>query len=120
MIAGTFLALLLGCAAVAYVVMPLIRNESSAAAGNHQALSKERELQSRQQMLFAALKDLDDDRSTDKIDEADFEHLKNRLSQQAIDVMQQLDVMEGEREEADEKARKAAAPLPYPSRKRQD
>jgi len=95
MIAGTFLALLLGCAAVAYVVMPLIRNESSAAAGNHQALSKERELHSRQQMLLAALKDLDDDRSTDKIDEADFEHLKNRLSQQAIDVISRRESAQG-------------------------
>jgi hypothetical protein len=71
-------------------------------------------------MLLASLKDLEDDRETDKIGDEDYERLKSRLSAQTIEVMQRLDRVERQREKALAEEREASRPLPYPGRRRSD
>jgi hypothetical protein len=118
--AGVFLFVLLAAAAAAFVLAPLARRGIAEAEASDDSASAERELLSRRQMLLAALKDLEDDRATDKIDEADHAELKARLSAQAIEVMRRLDVVDSERLAAEEAARVAALPLRHPGARRTD
>ena len=121
MILGTVLVLLLAAAALAFVAAPLLRrgradpNEVDSAS-----LGALRELHARQQMLLTALKDLEDDRATDKIGDSDYEQLKQRLSKEAIEVMRRVDAAEHEREQALEREREASRPLRYPGARRSD
>jgi hypothetical protein len=116
--AGAALALVFGLAAAAFVLWPLLRgagtNEAEAGAGG--ALDAARELQSQRDMLLGALKDLEDDRATDKIDEADYEEQHAKLSAQAMAVLQKLDELEHEREEAER--RPLARTLQHPATRR--
>ncbi len=121
MIPGTVLILLLAAAALAFVLAPLLRREQSDAnASDEAALDSLRELHARQQMLLASLRDLEDDRATDKIGDSDYEELKQRLSAEAIEVMRQLDAAEQERQTALEREREASRPLRYPGTRRTD
>ena len=121
MILGTILILLLAAAALAFVMAPLLRPERPHANESDEAsLDALRELHARQQMLLAALKDLEDDRATDKLGDSDYEQLKQRLSTEAIEVMRRLDAAELEREQALERERVASRPLRYPGPKRSD
>jgi len=120
-IPGTVLILLLAAAALAFVLAPLLRRErSDANASDEAALDSLRELHARQQMLLASLRDLEDDRATDKIGDSDYEELKQRLSAEAIEVMRQLDAAEQERQTALEREREASRPLRYPGTRRTD
>jgi len=120
-IPGTVLILLLAAAALAFVLAPLLRREQSDAnASDEAALDSLRELHARQQMLLASLRDLEDDRATDKIGDSDYEELKQRLSAEAIEVMRQLDAAEQERQTALEREREASRPLRYPGTRRTD
>ena len=70
---GTVLVLIVAVGALAYVLAPLMRRDAldrDGARGSH--LGELRELHARQQMLLASLKDLEDDRDTDKIYRACF------------------------------------------------
>jgi hypothetical protein len=98
--AGALVALLLGLGAVAFVLWPLLRGGAHAEVESAVGLGAARELQSRRDMLLAALKDLEDDRATDKIDEADYAELHAKLSDEAVRVLKSLDDLEREREEA--------------------
>ena len=60
------------------------------------------------------MRDLEDDRTTAKIDDADYEEMRTRLSAEAIEVMRAMDELKDERDTATEAARKAAAPLQHP------
>ena len=60
-------------------------------------------------MLLAALKDLEDDRSTGKIDQKDYSQLKTELSTEAIEIMKQLDALD--------QARSKALPVALPKQK---
>jgi hypothetical protein len=119
MTAGVVVTLLVAALASAFVLAPLARRQGEAESPDDRA-SAERELLSRKQMLLSALKDLEDDRATDKLDEADYTELKARLSAQAIEVLKRLDVVEGERLAAEEAARIAALPLRHPGGRRAD
>ncbi len=119
MILGIVLVVLLAAAALVFVSAPLLRGERSEENESDKASRGAlRELHARQQMLLAALKDLEDDRSTDKIDDSDYEELKQRLSTEAIEVMRQLDAAEQEREQLLEREREATRPLRYPGARR--
>ncbi len=119
MILGTVLVLLLAAAALVFVMAPLLRRGRPDANERDEAsLASLRELHARQQMLLAALKDLEDDRATDKIGDSDYEQLKQRLSTEAIEVMRRLDAAEHEREQALEREREASRPLRYPGARR--
>ena len=52
------------------------------------------ELASRKEMLLGALKDLEDDRATAKIDDADYAELHARLTGQAVEVIKRLDALD--------------------------
>ena len=116
---GTVLILLLAAAALLFVMAPLLRRGRPDPNEREEAsLASLRELHARQQMLLAALKDLEDDRATDKIGDSDYEQLKQRLSTEAIEVMRRLDAAEHEREQALEREREASRPLRYPGGRR--
>jgi hypothetical protein len=119
MTAGIVVALLLTAAALVFVFGPLLRRDAlEADARPRGSLDELRELHARQQMLLASLKDLEDDRATDKIGEEDYERLKARLSAQTIEVMQRLDAAEQERAHKLEQKRAASRPLQYPGKRR--
>jgi hypothetical protein len=118
---GIVLAVLLALVALGYVLAPLLQRDALDSDERSEAsLDELRTLHARQQMLLASLKDLEDDRQTDKIGSEDYERLKSRLSTQTIEVMQRIDVVEKEREQALESERKASRPLAYPGRQRPD
>jgi hypothetical protein len=121
MTAGTLLALLLAAGALVFVLSPLLRRDALEADGRPRgSLDELRELHARQQMLLASLKDLEDDRATDKLGDEDYERLKARLTSQTIEVMQRLDAAEHARERELERERKASRPLQYPGGRRPD
>jgi len=77
-----------------YVAAPLLRVDAAESERVVSANSEAVDLQSRHAMLIAALADLEEDRSTAKIDDADYEHLKADLSSKAIDVLKKMDALE--------------------------
>ena len=87
---GALIALGLAAAAASFVLMPLLRRDDDAqdaptAAGEIQ------DLQSRHAMALGALKDLEDDRATGKIDDVDYAALQAKLTAQALETMKELD-----------------------------
>jgi hypothetical protein len=98
--------LLIAAAALAFVAAPLFRTHPAGEPDWQAcALSRARELQSQRDMLLGSLKDLEDDRATDKIGDEDYRDLKARLSGQAIEVLKRLDELEQEREQASDVVR---------------
>jgi len=91
---GLALAACLTAAAAWFVIAPLLRRDAAEAERIGAAKSEERDLRSRHEMLLAALKDLEDDRATGKIDDADYAHLHGDLTSQAVAVLKQLDALD--------------------------
>ena len=60
------------------------------------------------------MRDLEDDRTTDKIDESDYRQMRDRLSAEAIEVMREMDALKDEREAVAEAVRQGALPLQDP------
>jgi hypothetical protein len=117
---GTITVILIALATLAWVVLPLLRGDRVEGDTQSAALSHARELQSRHQQLLASLRDLEDDRATDKIDQSDYDGLRARLSSEAIEVMRELDTLKEARDATAEASRKAAEPLQYPGPHRPD
>lgn len=88
---GLVASLAVGIFALAFVLAPLFRRDAAQAERVAAATSTVRELQSRREMLLGALKDLEDDRATGKLDDHDYDELKGKLTSQAVDVMKRLD-----------------------------
>lgn len=83
-------------ATMAYVGWPLIHpllseDEPSVRERKRKALAEEKE------RLIGALRDLDHDHRTGKLDDADYTTLTARLKQQAAEVLKDIDVNEGRR-----------------------
>lgn len=83
-------------ATMAYVGWPLIHpllseDEPSVRERKRKALAEEKE------RLIGALRDLDHDHRTGKLDDADYATLTARLKQQAAEVLKDIDVNEGRR-----------------------
>lgn len=110
--AGAWVSLLVGLGLAAWVALPLLRPVPARRADDD-ALSEARDLQSRKDMLLTSLKDLEDDRQTDKIGEDDYAELHARLSSEAVDVLRRLDA-ESERRAAE----KAAGAVRHPRSRR--
>lgn len=91
---GLLLSLGVAAAATWFVVAPLLRRDAAEAERVGAVKSEERDLRSRHEMLLAALKDLEDDRATGKIDDADYARMHGELSAQAVAVMKQLDTLD--------------------------
>ncbi len=83
--------LIVGAVVLAFVAAPLLRTDAAEAERVSRALSAAAELHSRHVMVLGSLKDLEDDRATGKLDDADYESLKNRLTVQAVELMKALD-----------------------------
>jgi len=88
---GLAAAVAVGIGALAFVLAPLFRKDAALAERVVAATSALRELRSRREMLMAALKDLEDDRATGKLDDRDYEELKGKLTTQTVAVMKRLD-----------------------------
>lgn len=83
--------LIVSGAVLAFVAAPLLRTDAAEAERISWALSGAAELHSRHTMVLSSLKDLEDDRATGKLDDADYESLKARLTVEAVELMKQLD-----------------------------
>ena len=83
--------LLVAAAVLVFVAAPLLRVDAAQAEEQSRRIGEASELQSRHDMLLAALKDLEEDRATGKLDDADYESLKTRLTAEAVEVLKQLD-----------------------------
>ena len=94
MIGGIGLAVLIACAAVAWIAAPLVAPGGREAERTAERAGVEWELRSRKEMLLAAIRDLEDDKATDKIDESDYAGLHATLTAQAVEVMRELDEIE--------------------------
>ena len=75
----------------AIVLAPLFRPDATEAERVSSALSVEQDLSTRHAMALAALRDLEDDRQTGKIGDADYAQLRARLESRAIELMKSLD-----------------------------
>lgn len=81
----------MGLAVAAWVFSPLFARGAGEKEKARTATGEKADLLSRKEMLLASLKDLEDDRETDKISEHDYMQLKNKLTAQAIEIMKKLD-----------------------------
>jgi hypothetical protein len=87
-------ALLVGVLAIAvatWVVAPFFRPDALETERVARALSAEEDLHTRYTMTVAALRDLDEDRATGKVGDADYDAQRSLLSSRAVDLMKQLD-----------------------------
>jgi hypothetical protein len=100
--AGVIAAVLLGLGLAAALAWPLTRRDAGASERRQTELSRARELQSRHDMLVASLKDLEEDRATDKVDQADYDALHAQLTAEAVKLMRELDGLAAERARADD------------------
>jgi hypothetical protein len=89
---------ILALAGAVLVALPLARPGADEPRHVSPALASARELQSRRDMLLASLRDLEDDRSADKVSPADYEELHGRLATEAIEVLDRLEELEHDRE----------------------
>jgi cell division protein FtsB len=80
-----------------WVLAPLLRADAAVAERVAAKVSEAEELQSQREMALAALKDLEDDRATGKIGEADYVDLKTRLSARAVEILQRMEALDGPR-----------------------
>jgi hypothetical protein len=77
---------------VAVVVLaPLFRPDAQEAERVSNALSTEQDLHMRHAMAVAGLRDLEEDRQTGKIGDADYAALRAKLEARAIELMKRLD-----------------------------
>lgn len=83
----------LAAASAAFVLAPLFRADAAQSERVARSLSEEQDLSSQREMALAALRDLEDDRATGKIGDADYADLKARLSASAVAVMKRLDAI---------------------------
>ncbi len=85
-------------ATVALVVLwPLFRPDAQEAERVSNVLSNAQDLSTRHGMALAALRDLEDDRQTGKIGDADYVALKSKLETRAVSLMKSLDELAAER-----------------------
>jgi hypothetical protein len=92
MIVASAVALLALTVAVV-VLAPLFRPDAQEAERVSQALSNEQDLSTRHAMAVAALRDLEEDRQTGKVGDADYAELKTKLETRAIELMKSLDAL---------------------------
>jgi hypothetical protein len=82
---------LLAVVVAGIVLGPLFRPDALQAERKANALSAEQDLTTRHAMALSALRDLEDDRQTGKIGDADYAQMKARLEARAVELMKSLD-----------------------------
>ncbi|HJQ96916.1 MAG TPA: hypothetical protein VJ826_01315 [Candidatus Polarisedimenticolaceae bacterium] len=90
MIAAVVIAML-ALVVAAFVLAPLFRPDALEAERAAKALSAEEDLHARYGMAVAALRDLEEDRATGKIGDADFAAQEAELQAHALDLMKRID-----------------------------
>jgi hypothetical protein len=100
---ASLVLIVLALAVLWFVAAPLLRSDAAESERLVSAESAAVELQSRHTMLLASLADLEEDRATGKLDDADYEELHESLTVQAVDVLKKIDTLPD--------PRAAAAPL---------
>ncbi len=81
-------ALLLAALAIVYVAWPLLRPTSQVVIDDDSPLA---ELIHRKEIVLLSIKDLEFDRETGKLSDADFARMDQRLRQQAIALLRQIE-----------------------------
>ncbi len=112
MTGGILVMGLIVLASVAFIVAPLLRKDALEAERVAVALSEEMELQSEHDMVVASLRDLDEDRTAGKLDDDDYDQIREELTARAVKIMRRLDDLE-----AKHHARQARRTIPHPSAK---
>ncbi len=85
---------MLALGSAAWVLAPLFRSDAADAERFARAISERGELLSRKEQLLVALRDLEDDRETGKMNESDYAELESRLTAETADVLSRLDDLE--------------------------
>jgi len=88
---ATLIVAALALIVAAVVLAPLFRPDALQAERTSNALSAEQDLSTRHAMALAALRDLEDDRQTGKIGDADYAQMRARLEARAVELMKSLD-----------------------------
>lgn len=91
---GALVSIGIAAGTVAFVLAPLFRKDSPSERREESATLEIQELRSHHEMALAALKDLEDDRATGKIGDADYNELRAKLTSQAVETMKRLDSLE--------------------------
>lgn len=88
---------LLALTVAGIVLAPLFRPDATEAERLSSALSNEQEVSARHAMTVAALRDLEEDRQTGKIGDADYDELRTKLEARAVELMKSLDALAASR-----------------------
>ena len=83
----------LALAVAVFVLAPLFRPDALEAERAARSLSHEQDVGARHAMALAALRDLEEDRTTGKIGDADYAEMKAKLQETAIRLMKELDAL---------------------------
>ncbi len=94
--------------AFGYVAWPLLRPRMAGEGASARELRRT-QLAEEKDRLLGAVRDLEHDRETGKIDDADFQALASRLKLEAAKVLRDLDVNEGRRLRRTERPSEASA-----------
>ena len=77
----------------AFVTAPLFRPDAMEAERVARTLSREQDVAMRHAMALGALRDLEEDRATGKIGDADYAEMKARLQASAVASMKEQDAL---------------------------
>ncbi len=91
---GSIVAMVLGVAALTWMLTPIFQKNADQEEAEALASGEAHDLVAQKETLLAALKDLEDDLETAKICEEDYLPLKNQLTAETIEVMKKLDSLE--------------------------
>ena len=83
----------LALAVAVFVLAPLFRPDALEAERVARSLSHEQDVGARHAMALAALRDLEEDRTTGKIGDADYDEMKARLQATAVGLMKEMDAL---------------------------
>ena len=83
----------LALAVAFFVLAPLFRPDALQAERVARSLSHEQDVGARHAMALAALRDLEEDRTTGKIGDADYTEMKAKLQETAIRLMKEMDAL---------------------------
>ena len=100
---GIIVSILLAVGALAFIAAPLFRADAAEAERIARHTSEAVDLQQRREMVMATLRDLEEDRATDKIDEEDYQQLYATLTARAVEIMKRRDELEARNLEAQKK-----------------
>lgn len=93
MLAPALVLIVLALVVLWFVAAPLLRSDAAESERVVSAESEAVELQSRHAMLLASLADLEEDRATGKLSDADYERFHESLTGRAVDVLKKIDAL---------------------------